>query len=100
MLEFVRGLLQGNEIANAVIACGAPEDGGGGNCHKYRIAAGAAAGGENSPGIGKPLRGGKLRCANCVFNIGYTPLALEPVAIGAAIAGASRIVEVEPRKAP
>src|SRR5712692_4327288 len=93
--ELVRVSRQGFEVANAVVARACPEKITKSERAQCGVAAGAAAGdGQPFPVYLTPLNQ-EASAVHAVVYVHDSPLAFEPLPIGAAIAGAAAIVHIE-----
>src|SRR6185437_8381570 len=94
-LELMRVTGERPEIADAKVACARLKGIAEGDRAERRIAARAAAGDGQPLAIHQPLRRQIARAIDTVIQVYHAPLALQAVAIGAAIAGAAAIVHIE-----
>src|SRR5215472_12061320 len=86
---------QGFQVADAIVVCTGIEDIAEGERTKRRVAARAPTGNCQPASINKPLLDQVAGAIHAVIDVNDTPLALEPLAIGASIAGAAAIIHIE-----
>ena len=98
-LELVRVRQQQCQIGNAVVAAAGCKSLRRRQRHQGRVTARTAAGDGDPAGVGEPRLRQIAGSGRAIGDIGDAPLPVEALAIGAAIAGAAPIVDVEHREA-
>ena len=94
-LELVRVARQDLQVADAVRADAGGEDVGRGERAQGGVAAGAAALDHEPGAVGEALLDHRQRAVGAVVDVDDAPAALEPLAVGPAVAGAAAVVDVE-----
>ena len=94
-LELVRMLEQQAQVRHAVVAAAGGEHLGRGERHQRGVAAGAAAGDGDAAAVGETGLGQMPRARRAIGDVGDAPGAVEALAVGAAVAGAAGVVDVE-----
>ena len=94
-LELVGVLRQRFEVADAVVAGAGFENIAEGERAQRRVAAGAAAGDHQAVAVDFAAFGQIARAVDAIVDVDDAPLAVEPFAIRAAVAGAAAVVHVE-----
>ena len=99
-LELVGVPRQGLEVADAVVAGPGRELVAEGQQTQRRVASRAAAAGQQARRIGGALRRREARRGGAVGEVAHAPLAAQQVAVGAPVARAAGVVDVDHREAP
>src|SRR5262249_43959016 len=86
---------QAHEVADAVVGGAGLEQVAGGERAQRGVAAGAAAGDGQARPVDLAARDEVAGAVFTVLDVDDAPLALEPIAVGAAVAGAAAVVDVQ-----
>src|SRR5260221_9116604 len=94
-LDFVRLEEIAWEVADAEVAGAGFEEIAEGQRAERGVPAGAAAADRQPVAVHQPARDQILRAVDAVVQVYYAPLPVEPLAIGAAVAGAAAVVDIQ-----